>query len=84
MPFIHVRLFEGRTPDQKRAFAEAVQMRADAGARDAHADPEHERPGHQGQADRPDVSAGRQALGPGDGQERAEHRVIAEIGRAHV
>lgn len=24
MPFIHVRLFEGRTTEQKRAFAEAV------------------------------------------------------------
>jgi len=24
MPFIHVRLFEGRTPEQKRAFVEAV------------------------------------------------------------
>jgi 4-oxalocrotonate tautomerase len=24
MPFIHVRLFEGRTAEQKKAFAEAV------------------------------------------------------------
>lgn len=28
MPFIHVRLFEGRTPDQKRDFAEAVTREA--------------------------------------------------------
>ena len=28
MPFIHVRLFEGRTPDQKRAFAEAITQDA--------------------------------------------------------
>ena len=24
MPFIHVRLFEGRTPEQKRAFVDVV------------------------------------------------------------
>ncbi|MEI7968922.1 MAG: 4-oxalocrotonate tautomerase [Betaproteobacteria bacterium] len=28
MPFIHVRLFEGRSSDQKRAFAEAVTREA--------------------------------------------------------
>ncbi|MBI1396162.1 MAG: 4-oxalocrotonate tautomerase [Betaproteobacteria bacterium] len=28
MPFINVRLFEGRTPEQKRAFVEAVTREA--------------------------------------------------------
>lgn len=28
MPFIHVRLFEGRSIEQKRAFAEAVTQQA--------------------------------------------------------
>ncbi len=28
MPFIHVRLFEGRSTDQKREFAEAVTREA--------------------------------------------------------
>lgn len=28
MPFIHVRLFEGRTPDQKRDFAQALTREA--------------------------------------------------------
>ncbi len=28
MPFIHVRLFEGRSIDQKRAFVEAVTQQA--------------------------------------------------------
>lgn len=28
MPFIHVRLFEGRTQDQKQAFVEAVTREA--------------------------------------------------------